>query len=98
MTPPCSDQYDQKATLQTPHRKVSAGHSDAVFRSRSQRLAHRHFPLKQGRLLARVIADALYYYGVLALSWSCSSLKSRVERVTDTRKPRFMYPYARYLS
>ncbi|KAJ0135250.1 Uncharacterized protein HZ326_21700 [Fusarium oxysporum f. sp. albedinis] len=81
-------QYDQKATLQTPHRKVSAGHSDAVFHSRRQRLAHRHFPLKQGRLLARVIADALYYYGVLAFSWS--SLKSRVERVTDIRKPRFM--------
>jgi hypothetical protein len=48
------NQCHQMATLQAPHRKVSADHSDAVLESRSQKLAHRHFPLKQGRLLARV--------------------------------------------
>ncbi|CAG1986196.1 unnamed protein product [Fusarium graminearum] len=54
MFPHVFGQCHQMATLQAPHRKVSAVHSEDALESRSQRLAHRHFPLKQGRLLARV--------------------------------------------
>jgi hypothetical protein len=54
MTPPCLQPMSSDGDPPGPHRKVSAVHSEALLESRSQRLAHRHFPLKQGRLLARV--------------------------------------------